>query len=104
MCVVLVGMLVAGKECCSTLYAAEADPSKTIVGTVQFQDLRRVTQALVEVKNQEGTTVATGVTNDAGEFSIVLPALGTYSVSAIQETYRSEYVVLIVGDDPPRSR
>jgi outer membrane receptor for ferrienterochelin and colicins len=102
MCVFLVGMLVVGKECCSTLYAAEADPSKTIVGTVQSQDLRRVTQALVEVKNQEGTTVATGVTNDAGEFSIILSGGGTYSVSAIQETYRSEYVILIVGDDPPK--
>ncbi|HKE62816.1 MAG TPA: TonB-dependent receptor, partial [Nitrospira sp.] len=59
-------------------------------------------RAVVEVKDQEGTTIATAVTNDAGEFSITLPTAGIYSVSAVQETYRSEYVVLKVGTDPPK--
>jgi len=68
-----------------------------IVGSVQNQDLRRVGQVVVEVKNQEGTLVTTGVSNDAGEFSIPVPADGTYSVSAIQDTYRSEYIVLKIG-------
>ena len=56
-------------------------------------------QVLVEVKNQEGALVTTGVSNDAGEFSIPVPADGTYSVSAIQDTYRSEYIVLKVGTE-----
>lgn len=98
---VLIGALIPGAGLCSTVQAAEGDTRSTIVGTVQNQDLRRVPQALVEVKNQEGETVATGLSNDAGEFSIPIPAGGTYSVSAVQETYRSEYVVLILGTDPP---
>jgi len=102
MCVVLAGMLVIYTECCSTLNAAERDLPHTIVGTVQNQDLRRVAQVLVEVKNQEGTTVATGITNEAGEFSIAVPSDGTYSVSAVQDIYRSEYVVLVLGDVPPK--
>jgi outer membrane receptor protein involved in Fe transport len=55
---------------------------------------------LVEVKNQEGTLVTTGVSNDAGEFSIPVPADETYSVSAVQDTYRSEYIVLKIGAEP----
>jgi len=102
MCVVLAGMLVIYTECCSTLNAAERDLPHTIVGTVQNQDLRRVAQVLVEVKNQEWTTVATGITNEAGEFSIAVPSDGTYSVSAVQDIYRSEYVVLVLGDVPPK--
>ncbi|HZH48753.1 MAG TPA: TonB-dependent receptor, partial [Nitrospira sp.] len=100
---VLLGMLVGGVEFCPILYAAaQEDLPHTIIGTVQNQDLRRVAHTVVEVKNQEGITVATGVTNDAGEFSIPLSTGGTYSVSAVQETYRSEYVVLQVGTDPPK--
>ncbi len=76
--------------------AVAAEPN-LITGSVQSQDLRRVPQVVVEVKNQEGTLVATGVSNDAGEFSIPVPQEGTYSVSAVQETYRSEYVVLKIG-------
>lgn len=86
----------------SLLSAAEGDALTTIQGTVQNQDLRRVAQAVVEVKNQEGVTIATGVSNDAGEFSLSVPAGGTYSVSAVQETYRSEYVVLVLGADQPK--
>jgi outer membrane receptor protein involved in Fe transport len=54
---------------------------------------------LVEVKDQEGALVTTGVSNDAGEFSIPVPAEGTYSVSAVQDTYRSEYIVLKIGTE-----
>ena len=35
-----------------------AGKGRTIVGTVQNQDLRRVGQAIVEVKDQEGTSWA----------------------------------------------
>jgi hypothetical protein len=92
---------------CLSLFAqgravASADEPNLITGSVQNQDLRRVGQAIVEVKNQEGELVATGVSNDAGEFRISVPADGTYSVSAVQETYRSEYVVLVLGEDQPK--
>ena len=74
--------------------------TRTITGMVQNQDLRRVPQASVEVKDQEGTIVGTAVANDAGEFSVDLPSEGTYSVSAVQDTYRSEYAIMKVGADP----
>ncbi|MGH7428540.1 MAG: carboxypeptidase regulatory-like domain-containing protein, partial [Candidatus Methylomirabilaceae bacterium] len=74
---------------------------RTISGSVQNQDLRRVGQALVEVRNQEGEIVAHKVTNDAGEFTVAVPAEGTYSVSAVLETYRSEYVIVNIGTEPP---
>lgn len=38
-----------------------AGQGRTITGTVQNQDLRRVPQATVEVKDQEGVLVGTGV-------------------------------------------
>ncbi len=51
---------------------------RTITGTVQNQDLRRVPQATVEVKDQEGTVAGTTVANDAGEFVVDRPSEGTY--------------------------
>jgi outer membrane receptor protein involved in Fe transport len=60
-----------------------------------------VPQAVVEVRDQEGNTVAQGVTNQAGEFSVTVTQEGTYSVSAVQETYKSEYVVVRIGTEPP---
>ena len=81
--------------------AVAAEPN-LITGSVQNQDLRRVGQVLVEVKNQEGTLVTSGVSDAAGEFSILVPADETYSISAVQETYRSEYVVLVLGMDQPK--
>jgi len=98
----LIGSLVGVCGGASAVRAAEDEAQPVIRGTVQNQDLRRVGQAVVEVKNQEGGLVATTVSNDAGEFSVSVPASGTYSVSAVQETYRSEYVVLILGGDPPK--
>ncbi len=80
--------------------ALAAEPI-VITGSVQNQDLRRVGQVVVEVKNQEGTLVTTGVSNDAGEFRIPVPTDGTYSVSAIRDIYRSEYIVLKVGAEVP---
>ena len=82
-------------------YAADVDPSHTIVGTVQNQDLRRVDQATVQVRDQEGNLVTQGVTNQAGEFYILVPEDGTYSISAVQDTFRSEYVVVKIGLVPP---
>ena len=82
-----------------SVYGADVD-RVTITGTVQNQDLRRVPQAIIEVKSQEGELVLSGVSNDAGEFKVTVPESGTYSVSAGQETYRSEYVVLALGEEP----
>lgn len=89
--------------CLSLLQQARAGAAEPnlITGSVQNQDLRRAGQVIVEVKDQEGTLVATGVSNDAGEFSIPVPAEGTYSVSALQDTYRSEYIVLKIGTEAP---
>jgi Carboxypeptidase regulatory-like domain len=85
---------------CSVLQAADSELTQTIKGVVQQQDLRRVPQAVIEVKNQAGDMVSSGVSNDAGEFKVAVPESGTYSVSAVQETYRSEYVVLTLGEEP----
>ncbi len=76
-------------------------PELTIRGSVQNQDLRRVPLALVQVKDQEGQLIAEQAANDAGEFTVTVPAEGTYSVSAVHETYRSEYVILRVGKEKP---
>ncbi|MBS0150390.1 MAG: TonB-dependent receptor [Nitrospira sp.] len=96
----MVGLTVAAGICgtCSVSYAEDQESTKTIKGVVQNQDLRRVSQAVVEIKNQEGDIISSGVSNDAGEFKMTLSEGGTYSVSAVQETYRSEYVVLTVGE------
>ncbi|MFZ3013330.1 MAG: carboxypeptidase-like regulatory domain-containing protein, partial [Nitrospira sp.] len=85
---------------CSVLQAADSEQAQTIKGVVQQQDLRRVPQAIIEVKNQAGDMVSSGVSNDAGEFKVAVPEGGTYSVSAVQETYRSEYMVLMLGEEP----
>lgn len=82
--------------------AENQDQTYMIHGVVQNQDLRRVPQAVIEIKNQEGELVSSGVSNDAGEFKIAVPAGGMYSVSAVQETYRSEYVVLTLGEEIPK--
>lgn len=81
----------------SFTYAADGDSLHTIVGTVQNQDLRRVDQATVQVRDQEGNMIVQGVTDQAGEFRVVVPEAGTYSISAVQETSRSEYVVVKIG-------
>ena len=95
---------VLGASLCGSLpvHAQEAAVAKryTILGTVQNQDLRRVPQASIEIKDQEGTVVDTAVANEAGEFSVDLEAEGTYSVSAVQDTYRSEYAIIKVGAEP----
>ncbi len=84
----------------SQLQAAEGEKSMAVMGVVQNQDLRRVDQAIVQVRDQEGNVVTEGVTNQAGEFSLPVSKEGTYSVSAVQDTYRSEYVVVKIGPEP----
>ena len=71
--------------------------TRTITGLVQSQDLRRVDQAVVQVRDQEGNVVTQDVTNQAGEFTVTVPEEGTYSISAVQDTYKSEFVVVKIG-------
>jgi len=47
--------------------AAEGPGVNLITGLVQNQDLRRVDQAIVQVRDQEGNVVTPCVTNQAGE-------------------------------------
>ena len=84
----------------AALHAAAGDEKRIITGIVQNQDLRRVDQAIVQVRDQEGNIVVQSITNQAGEFAITVPQEGTYSVSAVLDTYRSEYVVVRVGVEP----
>jgi outer membrane receptor protein involved in Fe transport len=81
---------------------AEESVTRMVTGFVQNQDLRRIPQAVVQMKNQEGSVVATAVTNDAGEFAVTVAQEGTYSLSALNDTYRSEYLVLKIGAEAPR--
>ncbi|WP_187299242.1 TonB-dependent receptor [Nitrospira moscoviensis] len=70
---------------------------QSFTGTVQYQDQRRVGQATVQVRDQEGQVVAETASNDAGEFHITLPGDGTFSISAVQGNLKSEYVI-VKGD------
>ena len=100
----LIGSLVLFMLCASGVLgpvAAADNDDRTITGSVQNQDLRRVDQAIVQVRDQEGNIVTQGVTNQAGEFTVTVPQEGTYSVSAIQDTYKSEFVVVKIGTEPP---
>ena len=56
---------------------------------------------MVQVRDQEGNLVVQTVTNQAGEFRVVVPQSGTYSISAVRDTDRSEYVVLRIGAEQP---
>jgi outer membrane receptor protein involved in Fe transport len=96
----LLGCALALNGAVGTVQAEESGPNRVITGTVQNQDLRRVDQAIVQVRDQEGNVVVQGVTNPAGEFNLSVPEEGTYSVSAVQDTYKSAFVVVNVGAEP----
>ena len=80
---------------------AAVPANQTITGYVQNADLRRVAQATVELRDQEGTLVTSEATTDTGEFTLVVPNEGVFSVQAVQDTYRSEHVVITVGQEKP---
>ena len=80
---------------------AAVPANQTIAGYVQNADLRRVAQATVELRDQEGTLVTSETTTDTGEFVLVVPNEGVFSVQAVQDTYRSEHVVITVGQEAP---
>lgn len=75
---------------------------RTVSGTVQYPDLVPADRARVVIKNRAGKVVAEAVTNEAGEFSVVVPETGTYSIHAVLSTFRSEYLVRNVGPEKVR--
>ena len=89
-----------GESRAQTPASESPTPSRIVKGWVQYEDLRKVGQVAVSVRDQEGQTVSQSVTNEAGEFSAAVPTDGAYSVSALQGTLRSEYVILR-GDAVP---
>src|SRR5688500_16835185 len=93
------GVLSIGLFFSSTVWAQGQEPvsrgtGRTVTGAVQYQDLRRVGEAVVQIRDQEGSVISDVISNDAGEFSITLPQEGTYSLSALQGNLRSEYVIV----------
>ncbi|MDD9819711.1 MAG: TonB-dependent receptor [Nitrospira sp.] len=90
----VVALLVGG-----TLHALAQ--TESISGYVQYPDLRRGAHVPVTLRDQEGRRVASTVTSDAGEFVLVAPHPGTFSVQARRETSQSAAVVLVIGDDAP---
>ncbi len=71
-----------------------------VTGVVQYEDLRRVPQAKVELRDQEGTVIDTQVTNEGGEFILAPPERGIYSIRATQSDLSSESAILKIGTDP----
>lgn len=71
-----------------------------VTGVVQYEDLHRVPQAKVELRDQEGTVIETQVTNEGGEFNLAPPEHGIYSIRAIQAELSSESVILKIGSVP----
>src|SRR5689334_6252243 len=88
------GLFSAGESWAQAPAPEPPAPSRMVKGWVQYEDLRKVGQVVVHVRDQEGQIVSQGVTNDAGEFSVAVPTDGAYSVSALQGTLRTEYVIL----------
>jgi len=70
-----------------------------ITGHVQNTDLRRVPQATVELRDQEGALITTDSSDDAGEFVLIAPGPGVFSIRAIHETFRSEYEILEIAEE-----
>src|SRR5205807_7432958 len=67
--------------------AEQAQPMselKTITGFVQNEDLRRVPQARVEVKDQEGNKIVEAISDDTGKFSITVPNRSEEHTSELQ--------------------
>lgn len=81
--------------------SSAAPASQTITGYVQNADLRRVAQATVELQDKEGTLVTSATTTDAGAFILITPRDGVFSVQAVQDTYRSEHVVIEITQEAP---
>ncbi len=94
-----------GVACVLTLWvmshSVAATETQTIAGYVQDADLRRMGQSTVELRDQQGSLVLSTVTNEEGEFVMIAPQAGTWSVQAIQGIFRSAAVVTEVNNATP---
>lgn len=71
-----------------------------VTGVVQGEDLRRIGQAQVELRDQEGQLLDTQVSNSSGEFIVAPPRPGIYSVRAVQSILSSESVIIKIDVEP----
>lgn len=71
-----------------------------ITGVVQYEDLRRVPQATLHLRDQEGLLIETQVTNEGGEFIFGAPGPGIYSIRATQSSLSSESAILKIKMEP----
>ena len=81
----------------SVAVSAADDEIRMITGLVQNQDLRRVDQAIVQVRDQEGNVVAQGVTNQAGEFTVRFRKRARIPSVRFRIPTQSEFVVVKIG-------
>ena len=77
--------------------AQAASQAQTLIGHVQNIDLRRVAHATVELRDHEGLFITADSADEAGNFVLVVPGTGVFSVRAIQDTSHSEYVIVEIG-------
>jgi len=102
----VVGFFLVGIVCDESFARAEENNRhniervRIITGVVQYEDLRPVSQATVELRDQDGTLLETQVTNDGGEFIFGATVSGIYSIRAIQTSLSSESVIVRITTDP----
>jgi outer membrane receptor protein involved in Fe transport len=71
-----------------------------MTGVVQYEDFRRVSQATVELRDQDGSLLNTQVTNAGGTFIFRAPDTGIYSLRAIQSSLSSESMIVKITTEP----
>ncbi len=71
-----------------------------LTGVVQYEDLRRVPQATVELRDQEGSLLDSQVTNEGGTFIFRAPDIGIFSLRAIQSSLSSESMIVKITSEP----
>ncbi len=76
-----------------------APAGQTIIGHVHSEDLRHVATVTVELRDQQGALVTSAVTNDRGGFTLHAPHDGEFSIQAVQDTRRSERLMITVGSE-----
>ena len=73
---------------------------RVMTGIVQYEDLRPVPQAMVELRDREGTLLETQETNEAGVFIFRAPDKGIFSLRAMQSALSSESKIVTITTEP----
>lgn len=81
-------------------HSQSTDRIWVVSGVVQDEDLHRVDQANVELRDQEGQLIESQISDNNGEFILGIPHPGIYSIRAFQSTLTSESVIMTVDVDP----